>query len=402
MRRSHFCACRLIALAYAGLMTASAAENPCVPNWVWDWGEHPSLGFESCPTGIPDTCVGHHVVGPAMPTATSGMKCRNDVNNCPGSPSCINQTSVPITPVHTWSFYECPPGATPMTGTGTTAIFDTIHGGSVRVHFKTEATVWSPSYWYDYAGCFSSAFRVFEVVVPLAPDQGIEVEDGDGDSRTTTFVVCAGPGDVVVTATPVPSVESEGELPSCWSFTGGQAIGAGKLQRKISKSSSGEHIFTCTAGVSWRQTKIIIDCQLESDWLRISGYDNCPPNQSPPVCLYSDQDICGNTIELWCEGAYTLKYNGIVIGTCIYSGGLNQIWYRMTEQGCFHSTWHITTERGTSQGTPGKYDWKVWRYDCCNGNLQETCRESASWNDNWSDPGNTPNGVTAGDPSACP
>ena len=167
-------------------MTASAAENPCVPNWVWSWAAYPTLEI-SCPDALPDTCVGHHTIS-ATVTAVPGVKCQYDANDCPDSPACINQTYVPITPVNTWSLYVSPSGTTPTSGSGLAAVFDTIHGGYARVYFNSQATVISP-YWHQAAGCYSSLFRVFEVV-DLTPDHGTEVDDGDGNPDTKLFIVC--------------------------------------------------------------------------------------------------------------------------------------------------------------------------------------------------------------------
>ncbi len=95
-----------------------------------------------------------------------------------------------------------------------------------------------------------------EAVTDLQPTEGTLV----AGSSPPEYKVCAGAGDVIVTASDCLGL-AEADLPGCWSFTGGTAVGLGKLQRKISKSTtSATNVFTCTAGTSSKTIKIIFGC----------------------------------------------------------------------------------------------------------------------------------------------
>ncbi len=145
MRRSLRNVCAIVGWAYAVgmVLSVSAAQNPCVKNWQWQWKIPPSLEI-TAPSPIPDQCLGAISIGPATVTATAGVKWEVDINNCPEPPATRNETTVPITPQNTWDLYSCPAGTTPLSGNGTTAQFTTIHAGSVVVQFKSQASVASP------------------------------------------------------------------------------------------------------------------------------------------------------------------------------------------------------------------------------------------------------------------
>ncbi|MCD6298405.1 MAG: hypothetical protein J7M30_14760, partial [Deltaproteobacteria bacterium] len=99
----------------------------------------------------------------------------------------------------------------------------------------------------------SSVVTIVEVE-SLLPDEGTEVDDGDGDPDTKSFVVClADTGVVTVTATPNPSV-SEDNLPDCWSLTGG--TGSSKLSRTVDKTSLDVTTIICSCNTSSKSTKI--------------------------------------------------------------------------------------------------------------------------------------------------
>jgi hypothetical protein len=107
-------------------------------------------------------------------------------------------------------------------------------------------------------------------VASLLPDEGTELDDGDGDPNTKLFVVCVVPptpsSTLTVTATPNPSV-AEANLPDCWTLTGG--TGTGKLSRTVSKNSAGETIITCTCNDSEKETTIWVvrgQVNLLSNW----------------------------------------------------------------------------------------------------------------------------------------
>lgn len=94
-------------------------------------------------------------------------------------------------------------------------------------------------------GCSDTLTLALVGVESLLPDKGEEIDDGDGNPDTKTFVVCASttPGDIVtVTATPKPPMD-EADLPPCWNLSGG--TGSSKLQRTLDQTASKEEVFTC-------------------------------------------------------------------------------------------------------------------------------------------------------------
>ncbi len=277
-------ACTAITWVYLGAMTVLAADNPCVKNWQWQWKTTPTLGITG-PGTLPDTCVGPHSIGPATVTATAGVKWEVDVNNCPEPPFTRNETSVPITPVNTWSLYLSPPGTTPASGSGTTAMFTTIQGGSVVVQFETRATVSIPAWDSGVLAWRTIPFRVVEVTAAAA-SEGTEIDDGDGNSNTKTFVVCKGAGNVTVTATPNPSM-TEAELANtCWSTAGG--MGTAKLTRTVSKAAAGPPTtVTFTAGSSSKSVTVIVvevASAAPSEGTEIDDGDGNPNTKSYVVC----------------------------------------------------------------------------------------------------------------------
>lgn len=89
------------------------------------------------------------------------------------------------------------------------------------------------------------------------PDMGEEIDDGDEDPDTRTFVVAAAEtGVVTVNATPNPDVADAMLLPDSWTLTGGS--GAGKLSRTIDRTTPGIYTLTCTCGTSEKKTKVIV------------------------------------------------------------------------------------------------------------------------------------------------
>jgi hypothetical protein len=242
-----------------------------------------------------------------------------------------------------------------------------------------------------------------EAVTGLSPSEGTLISNSP-----PTYLVCPGSNDVIVTATDCLGLP-ESQLPSCWSFTGGTAVGLGKYQRKVNESVPGPTTFTVTAGTS--SLTIVVTSVDPSGpaatWQLAQPSANCPINQNPAVTLFSKTDSCGNKLEITCDGAYHYLYNGQEVGTCIYTCGINSFYYRMTADGArFHSTWHMTRDQvspGCDQGTIGKIDWTVTQFDCNSGAITKTCREAtpATYTDNWMNPNNTPNATTAGGPSTC-
>jgi len=107
-------------------------------------------------------------------------------------------------------------------------------------------------------GDTDSTSKTFYVVrvASLLPNEGTEIDDGDGNPDTKTFVVCkSDSGAVTVTATPNPGV-AEANLPGSWTLTGG--TGTGKLSRTVDKTIPGTTTITCTAGTSSKTIKIVV------------------------------------------------------------------------------------------------------------------------------------------------
>jgi len=285
MRPSFIRLCSVVAYGYIVLMglhtTHAAPQNlpDCTPNWVWGWIQQPTLTILA-PPNAEDECVGPVTVGAATPVPTPGQKGQYDANACPESPiGWINVTTVNFDPVNTWEIYVGFEGVSPISGGGTTANFTKTQGGDVAVQFKTDATIYEPPLapLELSAGVVASPLRVFEVV-SLLPDEGCEVDDSDGDPNTRTFAVHTGEGVVTVTAEPRPSVYQESELPPCWQLTGAQ--GTSRLSRTINKAQAQETLVSCTAGISYKRTKVFIYYfqMLVYKWANDPGYlpvDGC-------------------------------------------------------------------------------------------------------------------------------
>jgi len=178
---------------------------------------------------------------------------------------------------------------------------------------------------------------------------------------------------------------------------------------------------TITVNCGGTTVTLTLACSsIAGGWLPIQDYADCAnwvqdtlvwPNNGEPL-----RDACGNTLALWCIGGliphYELRYNGVAVAKCVYPCGKNYFWYRLTGDGTrIHSTWHLTRDDpfpngvydpDCDKGSRQKVDWRVWRFDCIQNRAEQAiCRENQAWNEQWGDPGQIPNGETAGDPSAC-
>ena len=116
---------------------------------------------------------------------------------------------------------------------------------------------------------FSAGTSYKRITVVVVCVGGLSLSEGDliQGSSPPTCVTCVGTGDVSAYAWPDPWLE-EAQLPGCWSFTNGTAVGLGKFERKVSKSAPGSTTFTATAGTS-SATKILKVLEVGS--LTISG-----------------------------------------------------------------------------------------------------------------------------------
>jgi hypothetical protein len=85
-------------------------------------------------------------------------------------------------------------------------------------------------------------------------------------------------------------------------------------------------------------------------------------------------DNCSNTLTLtWNGVVYCYYYNGLKVGNCPYHYGLNVIGYWKTiNEKRFYQTYHKSMDDANDgsdedEGTEGKYDSVIWRYDCISG-----------------------------------
>ena len=83
-------------------------------------------------------------------------------------------------------------------------------------------------------------------------------------------------------------------------------------------------------------------------------------------------------------GRIELHYNGVCIGYCAYDNGANTGHYYYTEDGCrfFSTFWQNVDDRNDNsiqdEGTPFKFDWGRFYFDCLSGTLDHECLESAT------------------------
>lgn len=85
----------------------------------------------------------------------------------------------------------------------------------------------------------------------------------------------------------------------------------------------------------------------------------CLEGQDFDVWKKPKQDKCGNELMLRCENGYKLRYNGTLVGQCLYWPGRNRAkgWY--TKDKCrFHSTYWKTWAKKNPA------DWVEYTYDC--------------------------------------
>ena len=243
------------------------------------------------------------------------------------------------------------------------------------------------------------AEKIVVSLVSLVPNDGHRI---NGSSPPTYRVGTCG-DDVIVTATPDPPV-TEDLLPSSWTFTGGTAVGKGKLQRKVEKASllNGPCTFTATDGVTNMTVIMTQDPSAMGLWHEIYTTADCDPGLGTNAASDRLTDLCGNVLQINCEnGTYVYRYNGTAIGQCCYSTATNCFWYQTTKDGSrFHSTWQLTR---SNYPWPAPISWKVFHFDCVNRtgdalqctNYRGPCM---SFPASWCDPNNNPNA----DNATCP
>jgi len=232
-------------MGQSSLWATHDPNNPCVPEWGdWQVGQAPSIKIEG---NDPDPIgVGESASVSVNITTTSGTKFREDINNCEhreDAPLEIGSQTV------SWTASN----ANPSSGSGTTASFTPISAGESQITFNAEGKTTDPDGTYTDSKTLN--LKVVEVQ-SLTPSEGTEIDDGDGDGDTKSYVVCAqDSGTITVKATPNPSVP-EDKLPSSWTMEGGQ--GSGKLERTVSKTTPDTPTITAKSGTSSKTTKIYV------------------------------------------------------------------------------------------------------------------------------------------------
>ena len=94
-------------------------------------------------------------------------------------------------------------------------------------------------------------------IASLTPNQGSEVDDGDGNADTRLFVVCADRGKRInVTARLTPSWANT-YLPNCFTLSGG-LDGSNRRERQVDISAGGSCTIYASIGSSYKQTTIAV------------------------------------------------------------------------------------------------------------------------------------------------
>jgi hypothetical protein len=100
--------------------------------------------------------------------------------------------------------------------------------------------------------------KPFFEVAHLTPNNNAVLWSSDPTNNKETWIIPVGNGDVIVTATPNPNETDESKLPDCWTFTGGTAIGVGKLQRKTDTLTPKVVTFTASVACSTKTVELIV------------------------------------------------------------------------------------------------------------------------------------------------
>lgn len=110
------------------------------------------------------------------------------------------------------------------------------------------------------AGSSTKAVTVKVLEVASAtPSEGTEVDDGDGNANTKTYIVYKGTGNVTVTAASYPAMTEQQLQGTCWTTTmSGAMAGTAKLTRTISKASPASGTVTFQAGTSLKSVTVYV------------------------------------------------------------------------------------------------------------------------------------------------
>jgi hypothetical protein len=123
-----------------------------------------------------------------------------------------------------------------------------------------------------------------------------EIDDGDGDDDTKTYLVAYREGETLdLTAAPTPD-QPEHLLPESWNLKGG--IGSGKFSRTIDLSQAGTHVLDASCGTSSKTTTVHVVTPYELhlwDGVNSALVDGTPSDDTPIMdTLYLMQDENGS------------------------------------------------------------------------------------------------------------
>ncbi len=122
----------------------------------------------------------------------------------------------------------------------------------------------------------------------LEPDIGTEIDDGDGDPDTKSYVVAVSDTDVVtIIAAPYPSLSAQ-NLPSDWSLTGTAGTKIDNLTYTVDRTTPGVATITATCGSSSQITKIYV---VEVDIIQYYDPDNGYTNIEFPLYVYKGTTV---------------------------------------------------------------------------------------------------------------
>ena len=237
-------------------------------------------------------------------------------------------------------------------------------------------------------------YYTFNVDPPMKIDL-LDLSPSEGTLRLfaspPTYIVCQCGGDVIVTAGTSPALTEE-QLPPEWSFIGGTAIGSGKLQRKVAKTSLTNAItFTVTDGAETKALILKGDTVVNQLWRQINTTAGSCPCVTGTGTKASMSDRCGNLLVINCESPgvltcnhWVFRYNGAAVGTCLYEPAVNYFYYRTTQYGCkIAATWHLTR---SDSGSP--YKWTITQTDLITGTSSVQAFTNAVWSESIGDPNN--------------
>ena len=240
------------------------------------------------------------------------------------------------------------PGGDPCTGTGETF---TTSWDTAGIHTATASLCDSND---------SNDVTVVEVASlepnePNDPNAITEIDDGDEDPNTRSFIVCIvdpnhDPNVVTVIATPNPDVNEE-DLPDSWSFTGGTDVN--DFVHTVDRTTAAKTVLTCSCGTSSKTTTIYV---LKLEILNPVNPNKGTANDSddyffrglsePNVMIYYDflpTDLTATSVKLLIKDGGGSTLRDIALET---STGANKLaeWDGKDTSGDYYDEWDFRAE----------------------------------------------------------